>query len=104
MDSSGIYKIINLVNNKIYIGSSINIEKRIYKHFWLLKNNTHYNTYLQNCYNKYGISNFTYEIVELCSEEDLIIKENSNILKYKSNDVIHGYNLATVNEIGRAHV
>lgn len=29
----GIYKITNLVNNKVYIGQSINIEKRIKEHF-----------------------------------------------------------------------
>ena len=28
----GIYKIINLINNKIYIGQSINIELRIREH------------------------------------------------------------------------
>ena len=30
----GIYKIINLINGKIYIGQSININKRIKDHFW----------------------------------------------------------------------
>ena len=30
----GIYKITNEVNNKVYIGQSINIEKRVKEHFW----------------------------------------------------------------------
>jgi group I intron endonuclease len=101
MDNCGIYKITNIVNNKCYVGSSINIKNRIYKHFWLLSNNKHYNLHLQKSYNKYGKSNFIYEVIELCSENELFIKENFNIEKFKSNDFEYGYNLATVNEFRR---
>ena len=44
----GIYKIENLVDGKIYIGSSLNLENREYKHFWMLSRNTHDNQHLQN--------------------------------------------------------
>lgn len=50
-----IYKIINKVNNKIYIGQTINsIEERWRSH---KKNNSNC-TYLKRAFSKYGISNF----------------------------------------------
>jgi group I intron endonuclease len=99
--SCGIYKIVNIKNNKIYVGSSINLNSREYKHFWMLKKNIHDNNYLQHSYNKYGKDFFCFDIVEFCLPEELIVKENFYIKKYKSNDLCFGYNLATVNEFRR---
>ena len=99
--SCGIYKIVNIKNNKIYIGSSINLDNREYKHFWMLGKNIHDNNYLQHSYNKYGKDTFCFDIVEFCLPEQLIVKENFYINKYKSNDLSYGYNLATVNEFRR---
>jgi group I intron endonuclease len=97
----GIYKIENIKNNKIYIGSSINIDSREYKHFWMLNKNIHDNNYLQHSFNKFGKESFFFEILEICSFEELIVKENYYIKKYKSNSPEFGYNLATVNEFRR---
>lgn len=97
----GIYSIVNNVNNKIYIGSSINLESRKYKHFWLLSKKTHDNEYLQKSYNKYGEESFSFNIVEECDSSILIERENHYINLFKSNDLNHGYNLATVNEFRR---
>ena len=71
----GVYKIINIVNNKYYIGSSKDIDFRIHKHFLELKGNRHKNKHLQSAYDKYGENNFRYIILELCDIEDLICKE-----------------------------
>jgi group I intron endonuclease len=97
----GIYKIKNNKNNKIYIGSSINIESREYKHFWMLRKNIHDNSYLQHSFNKFGEECFSFEIIELCSYDELIFKENHYINVYKSNIPEFGYNLATVNDFRR---
>ena len=64
--NSGIYKITNITNNKVYIGSSVNISNREYKHFWMLDKGIHDNEYLQKSYNKYGKDVFIFEIVEYC--------------------------------------
>jgi len=98
---SGIYKIENIINHKIYIGSSINLKSREYKHFWMLNNNIHDNNHLQNSFNKFGKDCFNFEIIEICNFDELIDKENFYITKYKSNIVEYGYNLATVNEFRR---
>jgi group I intron endonuclease len=97
----GIYKITNLVDNKVYIGSSVDVYKRQYKHFWMLRKNQHDNVHLQNSYNKFGEINFVFSVIELCEVENLIPLENKYITTYKSNDSNFGYNLATVNDFRR---
>jgi hypothetical protein len=99
--TSGIYLIKNIVNNKIYVGSSVNLNNRNYKHFWMLRKGIHDNNHLQNSYNKHGDSSFIFEILEYCSSEELILKENYYISKYKSNTLDFGFNLATVNNFRR---
>lgn len=61
---SGIYKIVCKNNNKFYIGSSIDINRRLKTHISLLKHNKHTNEYLQRAWNKYSEQNFRYEIIE----------------------------------------
>lgn len=97
----GIYKITNTINNKVYIGSSVNIENRQYKHFWMLSNDFHDNNHLQNSFNKHGKNSFLFEIVEFCPSDSLIERENYYINKYNSSNDKNGYNKATVNEFRR---
>ena len=99
--NSGIYKITNKINNKVYVGSSINLRDREYKHFWMLKKNIHDNLFLQNSFNRNGIENFIFEVIDYCDVHSLVERENHHITKYKSNDSEYGYNLATVNEFRR---
>jgi len=97
----GIYKIMNLIDKKIYIGSSVNLLKRESKHFWMLKNNIHDNNHLQNSYNKIGGENFKFELIEECDITLLIDRENYYINHYHSNKQEFGYNMALVNEFRR---
>ncbi len=60
---TGIYKLT--INEHIYIGSSVNLYKRLNVHYRSLKNQTHDNEYLQRCVNKYGIDNLNWEVVEV---------------------------------------
>lgn len=73
--SSGIYQIRNKVNSKVYIGSSNNIKRRWQKHKALLRHNRHQNSHLQAAWNKYGEDNFVFSIVELCSIDSLLDRE-----------------------------
>lgn len=72
---SGIYKILNVINNKFYIGSSYSLGRRKNSHFRELKNNIHINILLQRSYNKYGEENFKFEILEICNKEECLIRE-----------------------------
>lgn len=70
----GIYKITNNINNKSYIGQSINITQRWINHKSNAKN-LDYQTPLYRAIRKYGIENFSFEILEECQEQDLNDKE-----------------------------
>lgn len=91
----GIYKITNKINNKIYIGQSINISERWRAHrsrpFQV--NASQYDSPLYRAIRKYGLGNFTFEVIEECNEEELNLKEQFYIQKYKSYETNHGYNL-----------
>lgn len=69
----GIYKI--KISDKEYIGSSCNIGSRLKHHLWSLQHLKHHNRTMQNLFNKYGINNIYFEIIEKCPEEVLIERE-----------------------------
>lgn len=88
----GIYKIENLINNKVYIGQSVNIEKRWSAEKSAAKTPTDkaYNYPLSQAFRKYGIENFSFEILEECNQTELNEKEKYYIQKY--NSYFKGYN------------
>lgn len=91
--SSGIYFIE--INDKYYIGQSINMSRRLSRHLSDLKSNTHYNIKLQNAYNKYGYANM--DTLEECSIASLGNLEIVYIKEFDSID--QGYN---INEGGKS--
>ena len=97
MVEQGIYKIINLINGKFYIGSSNNLIKRWRDHLYRLRNNKHMNKHLQNAYNKYGESSFAFVILESnnsWSGEELREKEQEYLDYYFENSPELFYNMA----------
>ena len=89
----GIYKIQNKVTDKVYIGKSVNIEKRWIQHRCHLNNNVHANDYLQKAWNKYGENGFNFSVLCECEESVLDEKEIYYINLYKATDRSYGYNL-----------
>ncbi len=87
----GIYKITNTLDNRCYIGQSVNIYNRWCEHckcgcgMDTPKNNKLYAAMLQD-----GLENFTFELLEECPREELNKKEAFYIDLYESND--YGYN------------
>ena len=92
--NSGIYKIINVLNNKMYIGSTKNFKKRFQTHLRMLRKNKHHSIKLQRAYNKYGEENFKFEIVEECEYTKNLIIERENYYIKKFNSKENGYNIA----------
>lgn len=73
----GIYKIINVVNNKFYVGSAVNLSRRRARHFSELRSGRHSNGRLQNSWNKYGEQAFVFVVVEeLLPDADVLAAEN----------------------------
>jgi len=90
---TGVYKIVNIVNNKVYVGSSCDINRRWKEHIFRLKKNKHHSVKLQNSFNKYGVDVFIFEVIEECEKNQLIIKEQYWIDSLNSCN--HGYNHKT---------
>ena len=82
-----IYKIKNNINDKVYIGSTKDFEKRKSRHLNELKNNKHHSIYLQRFYNKYiDKVELDFEILLTnLSKEEVTIKEEELIQQYYDN-------------------
>lgn len=68
----GIYAIKNLTNNKQYVGSALNIERRWATHRSSLRHGKHPNQKLQRAYEKYGEENFSYTVLETVEDFKLL--------------------------------
>lgn len=97
---SGIYCIENLTTHKKYIGQSNNISYRIKQHLYELRNDKHYNSYLQKAWNKYGEEDFNIYVVEYCDVEILDEKERFYIAQYNTTDNQYGYNMTYGGQAG----
>lgn len=97
----GIYLIRNKLNNKVYVGQSINLVRRWREHKSSLRKGKHRCSHLQNSWNKYGEDNFEFLIVEELDNinyEKEVVKEKLKKLeekymkKYKCGRDTHSYN------------
>jgi group I intron endonuclease len=77
---SGIYKITNIINGRIYIGSAVRIDRRFKLHLSQLKGNYHINSHLQNSFNEYGIDNFKFERIENVKDKTKLIEREQYYL------------------------
>lgn len=96
LKKAGIYCIKNLINNKVYVGKSINIYERIKQHINLLnKKSLNENRYLINSWFKYGRDNFQYIVLEYLEHNETLLKERELywINKLDSCNREKGYNL-----------
>lgn len=88
---SGIYKITNLDNNKVYIGQAVNIADRLKTHIKAGIGIDPTNSELYKDMKKLGVENFTFEILEACPPSMLNDKEKFWISFYHGQDF--GYNI-----------
>jgi len=88
---AGVYKITNIINNKVYIGESLDIYRRWEEHIEYLNNNKHHSYKLQNDYNTYGLDSFNFNIIEELKQSDVSSYKNTMLLIYKENEYIKKY-------------
>ena len=93
---SGVYKIVNIVNGKLYVGSSTNVKYRLWRHTHELRRNVHENKYLQNAWNKHGEACFSFIVLLYYKKEKLLEKEQKMINHYKSTWQHNGYNICSI--------
>lgn len=90
---SGVYMIRNTKNMKIYIGSSINMERRRKEHFRLLKGGKHRNAHLQNAYKIDGESAFVFFPIAFVKDHARLVEiEQSYMDSYLASNQVYGYN------------
>ncbi len=97
---SGIYKITNVINGKVYVGASINIIKRWNDHIDNARNMNREEKYktLYLAFDKYGILNFNFQVLEFCDKNLLSTRESFWISELNSYKL--GYNQTTGGDIG----
>jgi group I intron endonuclease len=88
----GVYCIRNLINNKRYIGQTVNAWRRFNDHISSLNRGDHKNFHLQQSWNKYGEKSFDFSVLEACEVSVLDEKERYYISLHKTMDYNLGYN------------
>ena len=96
----GVYKITNIKNQQCYIGISSNVFKRWHTHINNIYNDKcpEKDKALYRAMKKYGVENFTFQIIEFCSENELQQKEIQWINYF--NSYHNGYNETVGGDIG----
>lgn len=69
-----IYKIISIIDDKIYVGSALNFNGRKSRHLSCLRRNIHHSRYLQNSFNLHGENNFIFDVLELVEDQSKLIE------------------------------
>lgn len=99
---TGIYKILCIENNKLYIGSASSINnspkkngfyRRWHEHIYKLNANKHANRHLQSSWNKHGEDAFLFEIIELCNPQECEERELYYINKFDVCNHEKGFNM-----------
>jgi group I intron endonuclease len=90
-----LYEILNIIDNKRYVGITGNLKRRWKEHRSELKTNTHHNKHLQSAWNMYGKDSFKFNIInEFNNLDELNKAEIEFIDKYDLKNPTKGYNLA----------
>ena len=95
----GIYSIVHIESNRMYIGSTVLFYKRWGHHRMELRQGVHLNKRLQNFWNKYGEEAFKFDIVETIEspiKENLEQREQYWIDYYQSSNRNIGFNLRKI--------
>lgn len=95
MSQPCIYLLKNNANGKVYVGKTSNPKVRFELHMAALRSNRHNNFSLQEDFNKYGESQFSFELeIENLWKYDgnYCQAEPDTMIKYRSWDEKYGYN------------
>jgi group I intron endonuclease len=98
---SGIYKITNLTTSQIYIGSSVDVRRRMMKHKSLLKRGDHHSIFLQRSWDKYGEEAFDFELILKVPETSALLENEQKFI----DDLKPEFNMCPIagNRLGYKH-
>lgn len=92
---AGIYQIRNLINGKVYVGSSSCLGGREKEHLYRLKAGNHHSQKLQRAWAKYGEDAFKFEILELIDGDDALLAAEQRWID-QLDCARRGYNVAAL--------
>lgn len=75
MPTIGVYEILHWNSNRRYVGSSQEVEKRLYLHVVMLRTGKHHCQFLQRVWNKYPEEQFEFFLLEECHLDVLVERE-----------------------------
>ena len=90
----GIYKITNQITNEVYIGQSIHIEQRWEEHKREAKTNNS-QALIYQAMRQYGINNFSFEILEECQPNEVLLNEREKYWISFYDSFHNGYNMTS---------
>lgn len=89
---TGVYKLTNLKNQKVYIGQAADISERFKQHIKCGLGIDTPSNMLYTAMMKDGVENFTFEVLEECERASLNDREKYYISFYRAQE--HGYNMS----------
>jgi len=96
----GVYTIVHTQSRKFYVGSSIDVKKRLITHKSKLRNNRHHCNYLQNAVNKYGIDSFQFIVQSEAKTESEAREIEQAVLDAFFSDTYNSKNTALGASVG----
>lgn len=87
MSAVGIYRIVNTVTERTYLGSSIDVRRRLRVHRRDLRCGTHANHHLQGSWKRHGEAAFVFESLTECEERNLPVREQAFLDAYRDHDL-----------------
>ena len=72
---AGVYQITCIPSGNVYIGSSVALDRRLREHKRELRIGTHYSSYMQNSWNKYGPDAFEFKVLVICEKDMTLFYE-----------------------------
>lgn len=87
-----IYRIVCFPTGRVYVGQTIDVNRRKKTHFQLLKSGKHTNRKLQSSFNKWGQKHFFFEVLEYCVSQDTANEREKHWIAFYDS-VRKGYNL-----------
>ena len=107
---AGVYLFINKITNKLYVGSSIILSKRMASHFYHANSNKDTNIILYRAMRKYNLENFSLAILEFCKSDIIVCsdlekkwidfyKPDYNVLKIPGSSSGFRHSIDTINKL-----
>jgi group I intron endonuclease len=107
---SGVYMVLNNITKDIYIGSSVNLTRRIAIHIFHAGSNKETNIVFYRAMRKYGLENFSLAIIEFCTSDSAVCLEleqkwidyyqpKYNILKEARSSIGFQHSKETINKL-----